>query len=155
MSIKQIISAFLSYAWVFPVFIILGLWIVWPTLGTIRLAKEARNWEKAQAKITHSELKESDGRLTIKGVLDTGRRFETSRISIGEMMTREQTLRYADEFTPGRFVDVYISPRDPSTIILVTHNSLDDMYKFISVGVALIVIAILSLLYRMKNRFSR
>ena len=155
MSIKQIISAFLSYAWVFPVFIILGLWIVWPTLGTIRLAKEARNWEKAQAKITHSELKESDGRLTIKGILDNGRRFETSRISIGEMMTREQTLRYADEFTPGRFVDVYISPRNPSTIILVNHNRLDDMYKLISVGFSLIVIAILSLLYRMKNRFRR
>jgi hypothetical protein len=156
MTIKQIISAFLSYAWVFPVFIILGLWIVWPTLGQIRLAKEARNWEKAQAKITHSELERSDGlRLTIKGVLDNGRRFETSRISIGEMMTREQTLRYAEEFTPGRFVDVYISPGDPSTVILVNHNSLDDMYKLIYVGVSLIVIAILSLLYRVKKRLGK
>lgn len=82
-------------------------------------------------------------RLTNKGVLDAGRRFETSRISIGEMMTREQTLRYADEFTPGRVVDVYISPRDPSTVILVNHNSLGDMYKLIAFGVALIVIAIL------------
>ncbi len=155
MSIKKIISAFLSYVWVFPVFIILGLWIVWPTLGEIRLAKEARNWEKAQAKITHSELKKSNGLLTIKGVLDTGRRFETSRISIGEMMTREQTLQYADEFTPGRFVDVYISPRDPSTVILVNHNILDDMYKLIAFGIALIAIAILSLLYRMKKQFRR
>jgi hypothetical protein len=156
MSIKQTITAFLSYAWVFPVFILFGFWLVWPTLGQIRLAKEARNWEKAQAKITHSELERSDGlRLTIKGVLDTGRRFETSRISFGEIMTREKKLRYADEFAPGRFVDVYISPRDPSTIILVNHNSLDDMYKLITVGVSLIVIAILSLLYRVKKRFGR
>ncbi len=140
------------YRFLAVILIVFGLFFILPSQHEINQAGRAAGWIPRPAKIIHSDLRQYGGgrahdipRYTpgIRGVfLDTGREFKVYRVSFAEISHKSLAEEYVNRFAAGRTVEVYVSPEDPTKVVLIRDVSLTQMYLLEALGSFLIVIAL-------------
>lgn len=131
-----------------------GLFFIIPSQIEISKAKQAEDWIPRKAKITQSEVGQFGGGRghdiaryvpMIKGVfLDTGEEFDVHRIAFAKVGNRSLTESYVARFAEGATVEVYVSPKEPSKVVLIKDVPLTQMYVMQTIGGLLIGLAIFS-----------
>lgn len=136
------------------ILVIFGLFFIIPSQHEINEAMQARDWPPAKARITHSAVLRFGGstvgtpdapsyRADIRGVLlESGRAFALETISFGKIVTRGRVREYVGKNPVGAVVTVYVSPDDPSQVILEKEVDVTMMYLLEAIGGALLLIAV-------------
>ncbi|MDY7037487.1 MAG: DUF3592 domain-containing protein [Thermodesulfobacteriota bacterium] len=148
------VVSFLGYMLLFG-----GIFIFWFAIQDTRQAIEAQSWKGRKAQIISSNVffNTSGGsrgwRLTIRGrFLEDGKEFETSRIRFGgiKINSKSNYEEYVAQYPPGTVHTVFVSPDNPTQIILQRNESAIIGNWPLLVSIGMIVISVL-LLYISKK----
>lgn len=130
--------------------LVFSLFLALPSLYEIQQATQARDWLPRQALIEQSEVAVWESgrgdrqgpryRARISGtLLDSGRSFKLERIAFAQFSTRADVEHYVKRYPAGEKARVFVSPDDPTRVVLARDADVDEMYLLIGAGAALII----------------